>query len=387
MARYDGKTNRRRFKKLKIREVSMVDRPAQGEGARVAIMKRADDELEKNRMALSTLTAGHAHAIILVQANNEGMAELKAGQTSYAEGHVHDWVMDDAGNIILADAEGHSHGLSVLVKDSDLSPDDGASASRSDKGLQAANSPAEAVDAEGTPSQDINMTDTKKTDAEVAAEAVQKQLDELTQKSERQAAVISLSPEQRAHFDQLEGEAADGFLKAENKDEIVKNAASEDPVVHTDLDGNEYRKSVDPTVLRLVKSNDDLRKQALVGEAIAKRGGLVKRASDELEHLTGDIDAKADLLGAVDSIEDTAKREAVVAILKSKDAGMAKAFEEVGTSDAGSSTGNPKADADAQIRAIAKKLQEADSTLTSARAYVKALDTTEGRQLHKQLAG
>jgi len=381
MSRFDGKTTRRNFKKLRIDEISLVDTPAHGP-ALVAIMKRADTT-EKSRMAVTTLTAGHAHSVIMVQASSEGLADLKAGETSYSDGHAHKWVMDDAGNVIIADAEGHNHTLAILVKDSDLSPDDGASASRSDKGQQAANSPAEAVDAEGTPSQDINMTDTKKTDAEVAAEAVQKQLEELTKANERQGQILKLSPEQRAHFDALEGDAADEFLKAEDKDAIVKNAQSEDPVEYTDVDGNEYRKSADPVVLRLVKSNDELRKQALASQLLAKRGELVKRAGEELGHLTGDAEAKADLLGAVDGLS-VEKRDAVLAILKSKDAGMAKAMETIGTSDSGNAGG---ATAHQKIEAIAKRLQEATPSLSKAKAYVAALDTPEGRELQSQLIG
>lgn len=360
MSRYDGKTTRRRFKKLRIDEISVVDQPAHGP-ALVAIMKRAPaDELEKSRMAITTLTAGHAHSVVMIQADSERLAELKAGETSFSDGHSHKWVMDDAGNVIIAEAEGHNHTLAILVKDSQLFP-------------------AEA-EAEGTTSKETIMSDTKKTEAEVdAANAVQKQLDELTQKNERLASVVSLSPEQRTHFDTLKGEAADEFLKVEDKDALVKNEQSEDPVVYTNLDGREFKKSADPVVLDLVKSNDELRKAALASELVAKRSDLVKRANVELEHLTGEEVAKADLLGAVDGLS-VEKREAVMAILKTKDAGIAKAMETIGTSTTGSG-----ATAHQQIEAIAKRLCDADSTLSKAKAYVAALDTPEGKALQSQL--
>ena len=357
MSRYDGKTTRRRFKKLRIDEISVVDNPAHGP-ATIAIMKRAEaEELEKTRMAVTTLTAGHAHSIILLQADSERLAELKAGETSFSEGHSHKWVMDDAGNVIIADAEGHNHTLAIVVKDSELTP-------------------AEAS-AEGD-STDNNMTE-KNENAAAEAEAVQKQLDELTQKNERLASVVSLSPEQRTHFDTLKGEAADEFLKVEDKDALVKNEQSEDPVVYTNLDGREFKKSADPVVLDLVKSNDELRKAAIANDLVAKRADLVKRANVELEHLTGEEVAKADLLGAVDGLS-VEKREAVMAILKSKDAGMAKAMEVIGTA----STGNG-ASAHQQIEAIAKRLCDADSNLSKAKAYVAALDTPEGKALQSQL--
>ena len=308
MSRYDGKTTRRRFRKLRIDEISVVDQPAHGP-ALIAIMKRATDP----------------------------------------------------------------------AKDSELSPEDGASASRSDKGQQAANTTAKATEADGNLSPETEMSEKNDNAEAEAAEAVQKQLAELTTKNDRLSAVVALSPEQRAHFDSLEGGAADDFLKSESKDEILKNEQSEDPVVYTNLDGREFKKSSDPVVLDLVKSNDELRKAAIASELVAKRADLVKRAGEELEHLTGESDAKADLLGAVDSLS-VEKREAVLAILKTKDAGMSKAMETIGTSATGGG-----ASAHQKIEAIAKRLSDADSTLTKAKAYVAALDTPEGRELQSQL--
>lgn len=379
MTRFDGQTQPRRFKKLRIDEISVVDQPAQGP-ARVAIMKRAADtpgvETTEKRLALTTEADGHAHMVVLAQAGSEGMSEVRAGQTSFADGHVHDFIVDDAGNVLLADVAGHTHGLAALVTKEQAQ---GLVAALDAEEKTAKISPAEETPGTST---ETEMSQKNENAVEIS-EAVQGQLDELTAKNERLSAVVSLSSEQRAHFDTLKGDDADAFLKAEDKDAIVKNAAADDPVVHTDLDGNEYRKSADPAIVRLVKSNDELRKQALANEAIAKRAELTKRASDELGHLSGDESAKADLLGAVDGLP-TEKREAVLAILKSKDAGMQKAFTEVGTADSGNGAG---ADAEAKIQTIAKRLRDADATLTPEQAYVKALETPEGQQLHGELIG
>ena len=111
------KPKKRVMKEFAISEISLVDNPAQPQ-ARIAILKR-DEPMAKNRRALTTMTAGHAHSIILM----DGYSDIKAGRTSFAEmpqgadgGHSHDWVMDDAGNIIIAESHGHTHGVGVLVK-------------------------------------------------------------------------------------------------------------------------------------------------------------------------------------------------------------------------------------------------------------------------------
>ena len=127
MSSHDEKKKLRRVKKFRLDEVSLVDKPAHTP-ARIAIMKRAVDtppvEPIQKKLALTSLTAGHAHAVVMVHASADGLAELRAGQTSFVDGHSHDWVMDDAGNIIFADAEGHSHGLSVLITKADDGIDD-----------------------------------------------------------------------------------------------------------------------------------------------------------------------------------------------------------------------------------------------------------------------
>lgn len=380
MSRFDGKTQRRRFKKLRLDEISLVDLPAHTQ-AQVAILKRrSPDELAK-RMALTTPVAGHAHSIIMVSGHGEGLAELRAGQTSYSEGHVHDWIMDDAGNIILAEAMGHTHGIGALVTKEQVQGL--VAALESETAKAETGNPAEDDPGNTTTSKDHPTMTQKNEDAVKVPEAVQKQLDELTQKNERLAAIVSLSPEQRAHFDTLKGEAQDEFLATEDKDAVIKNAESEDPVVYKTLSGRELRKSAGEDMIEMAKELDAEKRQNLANQAIAKRADLVKRAGEELEHLTGSNDAKADLLGAVESLP-TEKRGPVLEILKSKDAGMQKAFSEVGTSDDGNGQG---IDAHQKIEGIAKRLREADANLTPAQAYVKALETPEGRELHAQLIG
>ncbi len=356
-------SKRRRVTKFRLDEISLVDKPAQGP-ARIAIMKRAvDTPTMQKRAALTTSVAGHAHSLI----TSDSTSDLVAGQTSSevsegAEfGHSHSWIMAETGGIIVGEADGHTHELAQISKT--VSDESVPTGSEEDNPV-------------GNTRKDI-MT---KQDPKTADDAVtQEQHDELTKRSERLEKIVKLSPVQRSHFDSLEGDEQDNFLANEDKDAILKNLVDADPVVHTDLDGNEIRKSEGPTVLRLAKQNDELRKNAAKSEAIAKCAEFVKRAGEELKHLTGETDAKANLLKAVATLPED-EQEPVMAILKSKDAGMARAFETLGTSDSGEG-----ADVNTKLDVLAKAYGEKHPDLTPEQAYTAALVTPEGRELHAQL--
>lgn len=226
------------------------------------------------------------------------------------------------------------------------------------------------------------MNDAEKAEFEKAAE------DKLTiekARADRAEQIVELSPDQRVHYEALPSSAQGTFLSDENKDAILKNAAALDPVVHIDYAGREIRKSAGETVINLIKSNDELRKSVAASEAVTLREAFTKRAKTELAHLSGDESAKADLLEAVQSL-DLEKREAVTAILKSKDAGMAKAFEAVGTSDSGEGDGSSPAERLEKLATeVFTKSKTSGHPLTQEEAYVVALDTPEGLALHAQM--
>lgn len=204
-------------------------------------------------------------------------------------------------------------------------------------------------------------------------------IEELQKRAERAEAVCALPDAQRAHFNTLSVADQDAFLAAPNRDSLIKA----DPVIYTDLDGNEYRKSVDNTVLRLVKSNDELRKRAAESEARATRAEFVKRAGDELPHLTGTVEAKADLLAAVATLPAD-RQAAALEILKSKDAGMARAFETIGATGEASVSVD---DGEAKLNEIAKSIRTARPELSPEKAYVAALETSEGQAILKNIRG
>lgn len=376
---------RRRVKKFRLDETSLVDSPAH-RPARIAIMKRTADTVgvetfQKNRLAMTTLTAGHSHSIVLIRASSEGMSELRAGQTSFAGNSVHDWIMDDAGNIIISDADGHSHGISSLVK-----ADDSVSDETLTESLLAALASDE-TQASDTADSLGNSGDTMSKNEptpEKTPAVTKEELAKVEQRAERAELIVKLSPPQRAHYETLDTAGQGEFLKLDNKDEILKNLADADPVVYTSRDGDKFLKSDDERLTKAAQRADRAEERVEKSEALAKRSNFEKRAGDELKHLTGESSVKADLLEAVESLP-VEKREAVTAILLSKDAGMAKAFETIGTSNDGEGDG---ADPELLIKAMAKELREKNPELypTPEQAYVAALDTPEGQKLHEQLS-
>jgi hypothetical protein len=419
------------MREFRIDEISLVDHPAQ-QPARVAILKRAEEtvkvlpkpspresrkdfvsrfmsdaEAKKEfpdkdqrlavanrkfgkRIVLTTMTAGHAHSILT---DMEG-GERQVGKTSYADDHEHDWVMDEAGNIILAESRGHSHGVGVLIDKCDyteaefehirkraealglteLLPEEGALADL----LKSGENPATHEAATG--GVEKSMTPEEKAAYEKAA---QEKLDAVEKRAERAEAVCKLNPNQRTHFDALDTEGQDAFLalSEEDRSAAVKSAQDEDPVVYKAADGTEFRKSDDSRLVELAKRADSQAIELAAGERRIKRAGFEKRANDELGHLKGEVVAKADLLEAVEALPED-RREAVMEILRSQDAGIGAAMGRVGTAAAPDpEAGSAAEKLDAMAKALANK-----EGLPFVKAYGKVLDTPEGRDLADQHA-
>lgn len=154
----EGKRYRRRIKGLRIDKVSSVDSPAM-EGAKALLFKRADvrkvlpkprdgetedafvsrfmssdgakEEFGKREQRLAVamrrfrgarrVAKGHGLLAPVLTSAVDGHAHLvwltgdRGGETSYATGdqaeggHTHAWAIDDAGNITVAENDGHSH--------------------------------------------------------------------------------------------------------------------------------------------------------------------------------------------------------------------------------------------------------------------------------------
>ena len=375
---------------LVINFLSSVDSPAQ-EGAVATIMKRRSDEdldrlpspakgekladfvkrfdgLTKIRIpnkkkrdataksvyasvakgaSLTTETNGHTHIVV----TDWGNGESTHGDTSWVDHHTHPWLRD-GDEIVIGAASGHSHGIAKSTKKTK------------------------------TPEEPNAMTDQEKKDAADAATA-------LTKRAERAEATLALPTAQRAHFDSLGTADADAFLakSADEREAFVKNLADENAVVYTDLSGNEFRKSDDPRMVSMAKTNDAQAKDLIAAKAINKRATLEKRVTDEIPHLPGDTATKCAMLGAIDDIPDETVREAALKSLKANNDALAKANVELGVA------GTPlagetltAASADVELDKLTKaRVAKSTTGETYEAAYAAVLDTPEGMALYEKI--
>lgn len=332
---------KRIMKEFRLDEISIVDHPAQ-RPAKIVLSKR--DDIAK-RLALTEPSDGHAH---LIRTGDE-----RDGTTSYADEHSHGWMLDDGGNIVLAEAKGHTHGIAILTKS--LTEEQLACLAEVRKS-EASTTAGTAGDSGGR-----NMTDQDKQPAEELA----------TLKAELAKAkkLAELGDAEKEFMKALDAPEKFLELSADERKAQMAKAQDADPVVYKTEDGLEIRKSAGDVVLALAKKADEERKARQELEKQAAEADLAKRAQ-ELQ-ISGDDAAKRALLKAVDSLGE-AEQKAALELLNTNTERLAKAQESLGSSDAGAS------DAETELENIAKRIREADPKLTKEQALVAAMDTAEG---------
>lgn len=191
--------------------------------------------------------------------------------------------------------------------------------------------------------------------------------------------LLAMSSDERAYYDGLGEKAQEAFLakSADKRASEVKKSADAKAVVYEDADGNTYTKADDQRLIDLAKARDELVREKQELAKSSKEAELAKRAS-ELQHLPGDDATRIAILKSIDSIEDDAVREAAFTALKARDAGVAKAFEQVGHA------GPPeKQSAEQKIEAMAKAYAD-EHKVTKAKAFAAVLLTDEGRKLYAE---
>jgi len=207
------------------------------------------------------------------------------------------------------------------------------------------------------------------TNDQTVDQAVAKQLEEAQARVERAEAVAELSDAQRGIFKSLDEDAQTAFLalSPEQREGEVAKAADANAVVEV-IDGVEYRKSDDPRLIQLAKSAAAEKALRLESEARAAEGDLRKRA-EALSGLPGTVEVRMSILKGIDALPEADRGPALEA-LSAQNEQMAKAFQSHGTT-AVPSTVN-------ELDAIAKRLRDADPSLSPEQAMAKALNTPEG---------
>jgi hypothetical protein len=427
----DGEVVKTIMRSFSLNEISAVDRPAQ-QKATVAIMKReesptpAENEIQKMdvSMALTTMTAGHSHMVLL----GGGAVLLRAGDTSIVDDHCHPWIKDEAGNIMLGHALGHSHGIEVISK-REFTSDERAEAASSKEAMPDGSFPIENVsdlnnaiaafgrakdqtavarhitkraaalgatdllpssgvlanllgknyidanNAESIGTSEVEMTNTS---SEAADATTAEQIEELTKRAERAEAIASLSNEHREYLSVMKAEDADAFLFAEasERNKQVSKAAEANSIVFTDEDGVSYRKSDDPRLISMAKAVQEEKSKRKKMEREAYNAGLEKRAS-ELSHIPGTVETHMALLKGLDSLPETERKSAFES-LKAQDASLGKAFNRVGTAAV------PTEDAELDpLDQLAAEVSKRDN-VSFEQAYTVALTTKEGQKLYNR---
>ena len=234
----------------------------------------------------------------------------------------------------------------------------------------------DSADPVGNVQQDQDMTEKN----DQTADAVVKQLEEVTKRAERAEAIAELNDAQKGIFKGLDGEAADAFLAMgpEQRDAEVAKAAEANAVVYVSKStGREFRKSDDPALVEMAKELDEEKMERMKEKEKAKKAELEKRAS-ELAHLPGDLEARVAPLKGIDSLPE-AEQSVALEALKASDAAVSKAFERAGSSAA------PVAES--PLDTIAKRLRSEDPSLSPEQAMAKALQTPEGELAYAKSLG
>ncbi len=408
--------------KMKFLETSVVNLGAQ-DGAEIVFMKRRGDAThvdDKNataskRAAITSEQDGHSHLLNLECYNGiatSGTTSVDGGMAySYPNNgsHQHQWVMDEDGEITIAMANGHTHkvkAFSALAYVAKLKPDDDedeetymsrfmgdekTSSEYPDKKQRAAvahqmfrdkkKSKATKSIPAGDPAADEG--EAAMADESKLAE-MQKALDAEHALRVRAEALAEMPAEQQAFAKSLQGAEREAFITSPAIDRATRVAKSleADAVVYTAQDGRVFRKSHDPAIVSLVKSNDALVAKAAAAEERENVATFKSRVPQELGNLPINVDAGAALLRAVDGIKDEAHRTAAKAAIAAGNDSMKAAFQRLGTSVAPSDDGSAVSDF---AKAVAKA-KAADPKLDDVSARVAAMKTADGRAAYRRMS-
>lgn len=358
---------------FKINEISGVDVPAQ-EGALAVIMKRDDSAIEDDKKkkkrkpgdgvddiskmsALTDGTNGHSHRLSLL-GPPDGV-ELVSGDTSYADGHSHPWVMMGNGEIKIGTAKdssgtAHSHTIEAMSKNEKTG--------------------------------DAGFTVGKTEEPIMPGKKSEPTIEDLQVQLAKSIKMGGLNDAAKAYHIDLDEKAGDAFLEmsSDDRDKLVKaafdlakaKALDADPVIYTTTAGVDLRKSVGAEFIALAQNNDILMKRLDASDEKVAKSDLEKRATELLPNLPGTIEERAAVLKAVDGIEDESHRKAAMANLASQNKALGKSLTTFGY-QGGAILPEDGGDA-GELDKLAKQYQADNAGVSFEKAYSAVLETPEG---------
>ena len=370
-------TRKRIMRDFVIKELSAVDRPAQGH-ARMTLMKRADDIIDdvvkeyygstSPQVVAAEVSALSFDEVLADQQAREAACQVK--DNVWARWHA----LRRSFETIAADEE-VSPGDKVAAMQSSLNQFISSLEEQSEviaesvtKALTAVPAIAELLKQDGDSKGDAPMTHgekkqfdelhdtvaalTKQLEAATAKEPAKKaadlqaeidksaaQIAELAAKlaasdAEKVEAVAKagMSDAEKEYMAGLDGKAKMDFMQASaaERKKVMSKAAADDPVVYkSEAAGETYHKSDDPRLVKLAKQADESERIAKAERERREVAEFTKRAADELADFSGEVGDKIEVLRAISKM-DEAPRAALEGMLKIGAKAVAAAFDTIG---------------------------------------------------------
>ncbi|WEX10287.1 hypothetical protein [Chelativorans sp. AA-79] len=192
--------------------------------------------------------------------------------------------------------------------------------------------------------------------------------------------VLKMSKAEREHLDDMDDDEKEEFLRMSPADRKakMKKRAEDDPVVYKSSDGMEFRKSDDPRLVEMAKRADESDKVAKAEREARELTELKKRASDDFGHLPGTVEAKANVLKAMGTMDEEVRKN-LETILSTAEKLAKNGFGMIGTlpgNAAGAET------PEGQLQKRAEEIKKAEN-ITFEKAYTKACE--ENPDLYAQI--
>lgn len=333
------------MKGLSVNEISLVDLPA-NPGAIVSLHKRDFSQKERKKLAEEGKALPDGSFPIVTKADLENAIQAfgRADNKAQVARHIQQRARELDATDILPDEGDLAEQMGKSANGPEQSADEANEDTREATGKQAG-SPGK------SPTSENGGNMTEETDKELGD--LNTQVKQLTKALEQHGLTVSKSD--------------DGNFKVEK--------AADDEVI-TGPDGVTIRKSeVGDTYFNVIKAqNDRIAKM----EAERKRERLAKRAEAEFPNVTGTVTEKADVLEAVDAIQNETTRKALYGYLETLNKFQGQQFTEKGSSDSSGGT-----EAGVKLEKMAhERAQKTGETFE--KAYSSVLETDEGAKLYDQ---
>jgi hypothetical protein len=306
-----------------------------------------EKQYEYTRPMLTSNVVGHQHVLDDVGAGGETSYVRSEGEEY---GHSHSWVRMLDGTVAIGAADGHTHEVIDPTNKS-------------------------AIGGANKESDPMTQPTTKAADANIP-EAVQKSIADLTTRAERAEAILKLNADERGLFDGLDANGQTSFLakSATERAEMIRASKDSNRVVYKAANGDEYRASDDPRLIKMARERDEekVRTEKALADVAMER--LMKRAEAELGHCPGSVEERAGILKALTGVPGAE------AFLKAADAALKGNFKPQGTKGDGSDVMK----AEDRLEVLAKAYAtEHKCSIEKARDLV--LDTPEGQKLYAEM--